>query len=745
MAKKNRNDNDLHHKTNSPNPRPLQRTRPTTTAEDPVEIDLQLSPQRLDNTFSSLTVNPTDATVNTAVNDGPSAPAPATTANPTFSPAVINMTFINGPISKPNAYYWNHHVASATAMTASELFGEESTTFHQLNRHTKARANLAPRDQLSVARYTTVFQRVFAEKPIDADKVSSPDLKLLASRLALADPIALFQGEAYWSQTRQLLVGDLACAWVASYNLFGAPWNSKEPRDVFLPSVPSEEPKTVSGSEPSASASKPPAPPSITRKSTSFGTLPPPLLSNPYKITKSLRTMSSKDKDVKTRLKVSSITFLTLFLPRLRAKGGKDQSAEITALLEIFMAHILKADSKASWLPWLDSEIVRNPPITKSRLAIPSSKAALLDYTEKGAFTQEGKSPILRLRLGHCCALDTLSSEALTNKLGSNNISIRVCPIQADEEHLLGSMLGSHPDVFVEANWLEAHSLVPALAGGNLEFRLGTFDTDPTQQEWTNKRADPSPRVVQIWSSLPRARPLRNALLALYSSKNTASSLPMGHRMRFIPNIMSDRFISSADERRMAKKARSKQTRFLSTMVPFSNYQIVGLRFPLEAYGGITLHEALSGLRSRQDPSSALFCTMEDLGNKVVFLFHQDRADEAMPMIPALPRVMEALIGPNIWPWFDDSAKADCEGYAFDLKRGVYSTDPMFDADFEEWSDADSYDDEQPTSSDAAFSLQLGSTGAGQWDDSSMKTAKPSAEVTEDESAPPEHIFPNSS
>lgn len=209
----------------------------------------------------------------------------------------------------------------------------------------------------------------------------------------------------------------------------------------------------------------------------------------------------------------------------------------------------------------------------------------------------------------------------------------------------------------------------------------------------------------------------------------------MGHRMRFIPNIMSDRFIIAADERRMAKKARSKQTRFLESMISFSNYQIVGLRYPLAAYNGITLHEALSGLRSRKDPDIALFFTMEDLGSKVVFLFHKDRADEAMPMIPALPRVMEALIGPDIWSWFDDSAKADCEGYAFDLQRGVYSTNSNFDADFDEWSDADSVDEDLPTASDAAFSLQLGSTGAGQWDDTSMKTFLPSSPPAP--SAPP--------
>jgi hypothetical protein len=372
-------------------------------------------------------------------------------------------------------------------------------------------------------------------------------------------------------------------------------------------------------------------------------------------------------------------------------------------------------------------------------MAIPSTRAALLEYTEKGAYTHEGQSPILRLRLGHCCPRSTFDNDSFANKLGSNSISLRICPIQAAEEHLLGYMLGSHPEVFLESNWSEAHAMVPEIADGDIEFRVGNFDTDPSQQSWASKREDPSPKTVQVWSSLARARPLRNALLALYSSKNAAATLPMGHRMRFIPNIMSDRFIIADDERRMAKKARSKQTRFLETMISFANYQIVGLRYPLQEYGGTTLHEALSGLRSRKDPDTALFFTMEDLGSKVVFIFHKDRADEAMPMIPALPRVMETMIGPNIWPWFDDSAKADCAGYAFDLKRGVFSTEPTFDVDFEEWSDADSYDDEAPTASDAAFSLQLGLTGAGQWDDSSMKTAK--AVAMDEDVEPPTHIF----
>jgi hypothetical protein len=217
--------------------------------------------------------------------------------------------------------------------------------------------------------------------------------------------------------------------------------------------------------------------------------------------------------------------------------------------------------------------------------------------------------------------------------------------------------------------------------------------------------------------------------------------------MRFIPNILSDRFIISEEERRMAKKARIKQRNFLEKMQVSYNYQIVGLRYPLEEYGGITLHDALSGIRSRQDPSVSLFFAMEDLGHKVAFLFHRDRSDEALAMIPALPRVLETLVGPNIWPWFDDSAKLACEGYGFDIKKGIFSTDQAtFATNFDDWSDDDDSVDiamEEAPGIDAAYRLFLNSPGAVQWDDSSMKTAKPTG-VSDTPARPPNVVFQSS-
>jgi hypothetical protein len=157
----------------------------------------------------------------------------------------------------------------------------------------------------------------------------------------------------------------------------------------------------------------PSAPPQVARKKlASFGPLPSmETVKNPYRPVKGLRQMASPAKALTTKLKVTQIMFLTV------GKSSLEQSKEISSLLEIFMAHVTKADPKAAWLAWQDSDILRNPPITKSRITIPWTRAALLEYTKKGAYTHEGQSLILRLRLGHCCPRATFDDDGFANKL----------------------------------------------------------------------------------------------------------------------------------------------------------------------------------------------------------------------------------------------------------------------------------------------------------------------------------------
>jgi hypothetical protein len=386
MATHNRNDHDTTTKSKSPNTSPLKKSRPASNAAGTETIESQLDPQQLDKKFTVMRV---DDSIGTST--------PTVAVQP-----FLSMIFIDVTINKSNAYYWNHKIMAATAMSPAEIFGDGKETFHHLNRHSKTRAKLPVRANMTVPLYTDIFQSSFSSKTKDAAaKAANSEIKLLAIRLSLADPVELFVGPAYWTPDSQLVPGDLACAWIAAYDLFGAPWNVNEKiRPVFLaaPKLNMSAPTTKDPDrmDTTPSDTTPPVPPPVARKkSASFGPLPSEAVKNPYKLVKGLRQMATPAKDLTTKLKVTQITFLTVFLPRLRGKSSLEQSKEISSLLEIFMAHVTKADSKAAWLAWQDSDILRNPPITKSRMAIPSTRAALLEYTEEGAYTHEGQSLIL--------------------------------------------------------------------------------------------------------------------------------------------------------------------------------------------------------------------------------------------------------------------------------------------------------------------------------------------------------------
>ena len=49
----------------------------------------------------------------------------------------------------------------------------------------------------------------------------------------------------------------------------------------------------------------------------------------------------------------------------------------------------------------------------------------------------------------------------------------------------------------------------------------------------------------------------------------------------------------------------------------------------------------------------------------------KDLAGEVNAMLPALPLVLQAKLGSEVWNWLNDDAQKNSAGYWWDPKRGV--------------------------------------------------------------------------
>jgi hypothetical protein len=162
-----------------------------------------------------------------------------------------------------------------------------------------------------------------------------------------------------------------------------------------------------------------------------------------------------------------------------------------------------------------------------------------------------------------------------------------------------------------------------------LEFRA---------QDWKlqTKRSSDYVRAVSIYVGQEKTTAARNSLLDMASSANQ-DQLPLGLRVRFVPNVLDESSINTQDARMMAKRARTKQKQFTSKTMISTSHTILGLNYIVKSLQ-TSLWEAILAIRSRTDPSRNLFVMVEeDHGSSnVKFLYHQTMAGKVMTAIPAL-------------------------------------------------------------------------------------------------------------
>jgi hypothetical protein len=247
-------------------------------------------------------------------------------------------------------------------------------------------------------------------------------------------------------------------------------------------------------------------------------------------------------------------------------------------------------------------------------------------------------------------------------------------------------------------------------------------------------------KALWAMTSWEKVSYLRAALKKIYS-KTKKQGYPLGKYMRFIPNILDTRFITTTETKQKVRKAVGKQKKFLASVETAISYSIIGLDY-LQPQIKMTLREIVMGMRSFQSPDKNLFINVDEQHNShiVNFVFHQDRTEEAMMVIPALPIVLQAKFGARVWDWFNEEAKIQAEDYFWDTKKGLQSKeDEALALQLEEWdgewdNEEDEDEDEGLTRVDfEQFKIVTDQPGKNQFYDDSKPVASFGTEKVRDD------------
>jgi hypothetical protein len=161
--------------------------------------------------------------------------------------------------------------------------------------------------------------------------------------------------------------------------------------------------------------------------------------------------------------------------------------------------------------------------------------------------------------------------------------------------------------------------------------------------------------------------------------------------MRFVPNTTNQRFIMTQSTRKKVKTSVRKQRLLVANISSSISYIISELDY-YEANTGKMLQQALMQMRSKALPSRNLFLAVDtSWSNKFLsFLFKKDLAGKANAMLPALPLVLQAKLGGDVWNWFNEDAQKNTAGYWWDPKCGVRA---QGDNKMDSWGDSMESDD----------------------------------------------------
>lgn len=125
----------------------------------------------------------------------------------------------------------------------------------------------------------------------------------------------------------------------------------------------------------------------------------------------------------------------------------------------------------------------------------------------------------------------------------------------------------------------------------------------------TNPRTQGTVKAVHIYTEYEKAFSCRKALAKLYAANNK-KNFPLGKNIRFIPDILDSRFITTEKTKMRIRKCIAKQKLFLDNASTGKKYTIIGLDNYINVIG-VTMRQAIMGLCSVSQKDWNLFLAVD--------------------------------------------------------------------------------------------------------------------------------------
>jgi hypothetical protein len=611
--------------------------------------------------------------------------------------------------------------AQYKAFHVSELFGEPGMpTIHNLALKGKNIRGLRTGAHLTTAGWKSLFTEVFESETDLAKSIKGETMRIFGIRLALTDPKLVFLvADGVWKDNGLIDRLDTS-AWTGAYTYFGAVWPHAESWDSFDvkkaakttmdPTSDDEDDKSDYLEEESDKNIKSAMKSSTEKPTKAVGWTRQLFLSKPLA---DKREQQVEKKRLK-KYKKKHMTFMKFKTARITAEGQYEQEQEYITMIHHLLKKLWSIDPDAIIHQWNDMNAV---PLKRTS-TLPTNKNAASAYIN-GAFLRQGQCAWVRFLMGHNKNDESFSEPTVKDWFRDKDMNFYKEKLQAKVTCKAGWLLGSHGSCLNPRDLEAALEMVPELQGIPIEIRMEAIRIEKGKQSGV--------KAAHILTPWDKALKCRIAMNMIYC-KRAKNGYPLGKDMRFIPNIMDTRFITTDKTKMQVKKSISKQKFFLGKTQSATSYTIIGLDY-VEPHIGSSLREILMGLRSNSEPEKNLFINVDEhmFTSTVTLLFHDDRTQEAMTAIPALPVILEAKLGPRIWNWFSEEAKELSAGYYWSNESGLKSIedDRMTEllGDWgAEWGSDD--DDERSVATGASsvvriepFRIVTGETGKNQYYD----------------------------
>jgi hypothetical protein len=440
-------------------------------------------------------------------------------------------------------------------------------------------------------------------------------------------------------------------------------------------------------------------------------------------LSKSIPTPKAKPKFLSKAQERKFSTFFKVRLPKMQSKDLGELESEVVASFQTLAGLLWGIDPQLLIYPWVNS--TANRPLKKGGQT-PKHRDGLKIYADN-VYLEQYKSPWLKLRVGHTTDEESFDGEEFRAALMRSDMNFYKEKLQTKFTCRTGWLLGTHNMAFNARNLEAAIEQLPEFKEIPIEVRMEPIRTKRGSAKKPASRAKDDKAAAfiwaaHVWTSWEKSAVCRKALSDLYSSRNK-EGFPLGIQARFVPYTLDSRFITTPKTAQNVERMKSKQKRFNDRTSTARNFTIIGLDYECPDLG-VTLREVLMGLRSSSQPERNLFVAVDQMTNysSVVMAFHEDLEQEATTVIPALPIILEAKLGPSAWTWFNEEAKEYSAGYRWDKTVGLVSIeDERTDEILAEWSSEEELEDGEtediPVARIEAFDIVLNQPGKNQYND----------------------------